>query len=89
MVINNNYAKVVVNKAKIYYLKFVAELLFRKINNGFVINNFDIIYIDWYNKAIYKNKRGVFGYKNAVVGLKFLKAKVYKEVINNFILYTK
>jgi hypothetical protein len=32
---------------------------------------------------------GVLGYKNAVVGLKLLEAKAYKEVINNFILYIR
>ena len=46
MIINNSYIKVVADRAKIYYLKFVAELLFKGINNSFTANNFNIIYID-------------------------------------------
>ena len=64
-------------------------MLFKRVNSGFTVNNLNIIYIDWYNKAIYKNKRGVLSYKNAIVNLKLLKAKAYKEVINNFIPYIK
>jgi hypothetical protein len=64
-------------------------LLFKRVNSGFTANNLDIIYIDWYNKAVYKSKRGVLSYKNTIVGLKFLKAKTYKEIINNFILYIR
>ena len=89
MIVSNSYIKVVANKAKIYYLKFTAKLLFKRVNGGFTTNNFNIIYIDWYNKAVYKNKRGVFGYKNTIVSLKLLKTKAYKEIINNFILYIR
>jgi hypothetical protein len=89
IITNNGYTKIVANRAKICYLKFTAELLFKRVNSGFTVNNLNIIYIDWYNKAIYKNKRGVLSYKNAIVNLKLLKAKAYKEVINNFILYTR
>ena len=64
-------------------------MLFKRVNSGFTVNNFDIIYIDWYNEAVYRGKKGVFSYKNTVVSLKLLKAKAYKEVVNNFILYTK
>ena len=64
-------------------------MLFKRIDGGSVVNNLNIIYIDWYNKAVYKNKRGVFGYKNTIVSLKLLKTKAYKEIINNFILYIR
>jgi hypothetical protein len=64
-------------------------LLFKRVNSGFAINNLNIIYIDWYNKAIYRGKRGVLSYKNTIVGLKLLEAKAYKEVVNNFILYIR
>ena len=79
IIVSNSYTKIVANRAKIYYLKFAAELLFKRINNNFTVNNLDIIYINWYNKAIYRGKRGVFNYKNTIVGLKFLKAKAYKK----------
>ena len=64
-------------------------MLFKGVNSGFTVNNLDIIYINWYNKAVYRDKRRVLGYKNAVVSLKLLKVKAYKEVINNFILYIR
>ena len=86
---SNGYAKVVANRAKICYLKFAAKLLFKRVNGGFTVNDFNIIYIDWYNKAVYRGKRGVLSYKNAIVGLKLLEAKAYEEVINNFILYIR
>jgi hypothetical protein len=41
---SNSHAKVVANKAKIYYLKFTAELLFKKVNRSFTVNNLNIIY---------------------------------------------
>ena len=89
IIISNGYTKVVANRAKIYYLKFAIELLFKRVNSGPAINNLNIIYIDWYDEAIYKNKRGVLSYKNTIVSLKLLKVKAYKEVVNNFILYIK
>jgi hypothetical protein len=89
MIVSNSYAKVIADRAKIYYLKFAAELLFKGVNGGSIINDLNIIYINWYNKAVYRSKRQVLSYKNAVVGLKLLKAKAYKEVINNFILYMR
>jgi hypothetical protein len=46
MIASNGYAKVVTNRAKIYYLKFTAELLFKRVNGGSTANNIDIIYID-------------------------------------------
>ena len=46
IIVNNGHAKVVADRAKIYYLKFAAKLLFKGVNNGFTANNFDIIYID-------------------------------------------
>jgi hypothetical protein len=87
--VSNSYTKVVANRAKICHLKFAIELLFKRIDSGSTADDFDIIYIDWYDEAVYRSKRGVLSYKNAVVGLKLLKAKAYKEVINNFILYIK
>ena len=46
IIASNSYAKVVVNRAKIYYLKFATELLFKGVNSGFAANNFNIIYIN-------------------------------------------
>ena len=43
---SNSYAKVVANRAKIYYLKFTTELLFKGVNSGFTISNLNIIYIN-------------------------------------------
>ena len=57
IIVSNSYIKVIANRAKICYLKFVAKLLFKGVNSGFTINNFNIVYINWYNEAIYKNKR--------------------------------
>ena len=64
-------------------------MLFKGVDSGFTANNLDIIYINWYNKAVYGSKKWVLSYKNTIVGLKFLEAKAYKEVINNFILYIR
>ena len=46
IIISNGYAKVVANKAKIYYFKFAAELLFKRINGSSTADNLDIIYIN-------------------------------------------
>ena len=46
IIISNGYTKIVVNRAKIYYLKFTVKLLFKRVNGGFTINNLNIIYID-------------------------------------------
>ena len=89
IIVSNGYAKVIVNRAKICYLKFTTELLFKGVNSGSTANNLNIIYINWYNEAVYRGKRWVLSYKNAVIGLKLLKVKVYKEVVNNFILYAR
>ena len=43
---NNSHAKVIANKAKICYLKLATKLLFKGINNGFITNNLNIIYIN-------------------------------------------
>ena len=43
---SNGYAKVVADRAKIYYLKFATELLFKGVNSGSTINNLNIIYIN-------------------------------------------
>jgi hypothetical protein len=64
-------------------------LLFKGVNGSFTANDLNIIYINWYDKAVYRGERWVLSYKNTVVGLKLLKAKAYKEVINDFILYIK
>ena len=89
IIISNSYTKVVTNRAKICHLKFATELLFKGVNGGSTTNNLNIIYINWYNKAIYRNKRGGLSYKNTIVSLKLLKAKAYKEIVNNFILYIR
>ena len=62
-------------------------MLFKGVNSSSTINNLNIIYINWYNEAVYRSKRQILSYKNAIVGSKLLKVKAYKEVINNFILY--
>ena len=46
IIVSNSYTKVITDRAKIYYLKFTAELLFKRVNGGFTVNNFNIIYID-------------------------------------------
>jgi hypothetical protein len=46
IIISNSYAKVVANKAKVCYFKFVAKLLFKGVNNGFTANDFNVVYID-------------------------------------------
>ena len=89
IIASNSYTKIVANRAKICYLKFTIELLFKRVNSGSITDDFNIIYINWYNKAVYRGKRGVLGYKNTIISLKLLEAKAYKEVINNFILYTR
>ena len=43
MITSNGHTKVVANKAKIYYLKFTAELLFKRVNSGSAANNLNII----------------------------------------------
>jgi len=43
---SNGYTKVVANRAKIYYLKFAIELLFKGVNGGSTANNLNIIYIN-------------------------------------------
>jgi hypothetical protein len=45
-IVSNSYAKVVANRAKIYYLKFTAELLFKGVNSGSATDDFNIIYIN-------------------------------------------
>ena len=52
MIASNGHAKVVANRAKIYYLKFAAKLLFKGVNGGSAANNLNIIYINWYNEAV-------------------------------------
>ena len=64
-------------------------MLFKRVNGSSTANNLNIIYIDWYDKAIYKNKKGVLNYKNAIISLKLLEVKAYKKVVNNFILYIR
>ena len=86
---SNGYVKIVANRAKICYFKFAVELLFKGVNGSSTANNFNIIYVNWYNKAVCRNKRRVLNYKNTIVSLKLLKAKAYKEVVNNFILYIR
>ena len=89
IITSNSYTKVVANRAKIYYLKFTTKLLFKRVDGGSITNNLNIIYINWYDEAVYGGKRGVLSYKNTIISLKLLKAKAYKKVINNFILYIR
>ena len=46
IIVSNGYAKVVANRAKICHLKFTTELLFKGVNSGSTINDFNIIYIN-------------------------------------------
>ncbi len=46
IIANNSHVKVIADRAKIYYLKFATELLFKGVNNGFIANDLNIIYID-------------------------------------------
>ena len=46
IIISNSHAKVIADKAKIHYLKFTTELLFKGVNGGFAANNLNIIYIN-------------------------------------------
>ena len=46
IITSNSHTKVVTNRAKIYYLKFTAKLLFKRVDSGSAANNLDIIYID-------------------------------------------
>ena len=46
IITSNGYIKVVANRAKIYYLKFAVELLFKGVDGGFTTNNFNIVYIN-------------------------------------------
>ena len=46
IIVSNSYTKVVADRAKIYYLKFTAKLLFKEVNGSSTINNLNIIYID-------------------------------------------
>jgi hypothetical protein len=87
--VSNSHAKVIANRAKICHLKLAAELLFKGVNSSSTADDLNIIYINWYNEAVYRDKRRVLSCKNAVVSLKLLKVKAYKEVINNFILYIR
>ena len=46
IIASNGYAKVIADRAKIYYFKFTTELLFKRVNSGSTVNNLNIIYID-------------------------------------------
>ena len=46
IIASNGYTKVIANKAKIYYFKFTAKLLFKGVNGGSTANNLNIIYIN-------------------------------------------
>jgi hypothetical protein len=46
IIMSNSYTKVVADRAKIYYLKFATELLFKGVNGGSTANNLNIIYIN-------------------------------------------
>ena len=42
IIISNGHAKVVADRAKIYYFKFTTELLFKRVNGGSTVNNLKI-----------------------------------------------
>ena len=46
IITSNSYTKVIADKAKIYYLKFAIELLFKGVDGGSTANNLNIIYIN-------------------------------------------
>ena len=46
IIASNGYTKVVANRAKICYLKFTIELLFKRVDGGSAANNLNIIYVD-------------------------------------------
>ena len=46
IIVSNSYIKVVANRAKICYLKFAIELLFKRVDGGFAADNLNIIYIN-------------------------------------------
>ena len=46
IIASNGYAKVVADRAKIYYFKFAAELLFKRVNGGSAADDLNIIYVD-------------------------------------------
>ena len=43
---SNGHAKVVANRAKIYYLKFAIELRFKGVNSGSTADNLNIVYVN-------------------------------------------
>ena len=43
---SNGHAKVVADRAKICYLKFAAELLFKRVDGGSAADNLNIVYVD-------------------------------------------
>jgi hypothetical protein len=46
IIASNGYTKVVADRAKIYYLKLAAELLFKGVDGSFTADDFDIVYIN-------------------------------------------
>jgi hypothetical protein len=46
IIASNSHAKVVADRAKICYLKFAAELLFKGVNSSSAADDLDIIYIN-------------------------------------------
>ena len=46
IIVSNSYAKIVANRAKICYLKFATELLFKGVNGGSTANDLNIIYVN-------------------------------------------
>jgi hypothetical protein len=57
IIASDSYIKIAANRAKIYHFKFAAELLFKGVNSSSTTDDLDIIYINRYDKAIYKSKR--------------------------------
>ena len=46
IIASNGYIKVIANRAKICYLKFTTELLFKGVNGSFTADNLNIVYIN-------------------------------------------
>jgi hypothetical protein len=46
IIVSNSHAKVIADRAKIYYLKLAAELLFKGVDGSSAANNLDIVYIN-------------------------------------------
>ena len=46
IIASNGHAKVVADRAKICYLEFAAELLFKRVNGSSAADNLNIVYVN-------------------------------------------